>query len=57
MPLSSQVKVAHNRLSFGEELDEEGAQPDGAFSLAESTVNRCVSYQLYFILKSIRHLL
>lgn len=35
-----QTKVPHNRLSFGEELDEEFAEPDAAFSLAQSTASR-----------------
>ena len=32
--------VPHNRLSFGEELQEEEAQPSSGYSLAHSTADR-----------------
>ena len=35
------AQVPHNRLSFGEELDEEDAAPSSSLSLAQSTANRC----------------
>lgn len=42
-------KVPHSRLSFGEELDEEEAEPDSTFNLAQSTADRCALLSFCFI--------